>query len=84
MADEKPEGPGPVGDLIFVISIIGVLIVLWFAMGARKAADVRGLFLHPPAPVGAGGSYGPTLGTTSILDTTSATLATSSATLEQN
>ncbi len=78
MADEKPAGPGPMGDLIFIVSIIGVLIVLWFAMGARKAADVRGLFLHPPAPVGAGGSYGPTL------DTTSATLATSSATLEQN
>jgi hypothetical protein len=66
MADEKPKGPSPVEDLVFILSIIGVLTVLWFAMGARKAADVRGLFLHPPAPVGTGGSYGPTLGTTSV------------------
>ncbi len=65
MADEKPSGSGPLGDLAFIAGIIGVLVILWFASGARKAADVRGIFLHPPAPVGQGGSYGPTLGTTS-------------------
>ena len=67
MADEAPKGSGPVGDVIFIVAIIGVLIILWFAMGSRKAADVRGIFLHPPAPVGPGGSYGPTLGTTTKL-----------------
>ena len=56
------------GDLIFIMSVIGVLIVLWFAMGARKAADMEGIFIHPPAPVGQGGSYGPTLGTTTKLE----------------
>lgn len=67
MADDAPKGPGPVGDLIFIVSLIAVLTVLWFSMGARKAADVKGIFLHPPAPVGPGGSYGPTLGTTTKL-----------------
>ena len=52
------------GDAIFILGVIGVLIVLWFAQGAHKAADLTGLFLHPPAPVGQGGSYGPTIGTT--------------------
>lgn len=66
MADEAPKGSGPVGDLIFIVALIAVLIVLWFSMGARSAADVKGIFLHPPAPVGPGGSYGPTLGTTSV------------------
>ena len=65
--DDKPKGTGPVGDLVFIVSIIAVLILLWFAMGARKAADIKGMFLHPPAPVGQGGSYGPTLGTTTKL-----------------
>lgn len=66
MADDHGgEGSGPVGDLIFILSIIGVLIVLWFATGARKAADLKGIFIHPPAPVGEGGAYGPTIGTSS-------------------
>lgn len=64
MADEKPKGAGPMGDVIFILGVIGVLIVLWFAQGVHKAADVKGIFLHPPAPVGQGGSYGPALGTT--------------------
>jgi hypothetical protein len=65
MADEKPEGSGPLSDAIFILGVIVVLIVLWFAQGAHKAADLEGIFLHPPAPVGQGGSYGPTIGTTS-------------------
>lgn len=65
MADDHASGPGPMGDVIFIVSVIGILTVLWFATGARKAADVRGIFIHPPPPVGAGGSYGPQLGTTS-------------------
>jgi len=67
MADEKPPNGGPLENLMFIAGIIGVLIILWFAQGANKAADVRGIFLHPPAPVGQGGSYGPTLGTTTKL-----------------
>jgi hypothetical protein len=65
MADEAPKGSGPVGDLVFIASIIGILIVLWFANGAHSGADLRGIFLHPPQPVGPGGAYGPTLATSS-------------------
>ena len=63
---EEHKGPGPVEDLLFIVGIIVVLVVLWFAMGGNKKADIRGIFLHPPAPVGTGGSYGPTIGSTSV------------------
>lgn len=70
MADEGGGGSGPTGDAIFLVAIIGILIVLWFAQGAHKASDLKGIFLHPPKPVGEGGAYGPVI-------------ATSSATLQQ-
>jgi hypothetical protein len=63
MAD-APKGPGPVGDLFFIIGLLLVLVALWFATGAYKTADLAGIFLHPPQPVGQGGAYGPTIGTT--------------------
>ena len=60
MADEGGGG-GPVEDLFFILGVIVVLVVLWFATGGNKKADLRGIFLHPPQPVGTGGAYGPTL-----------------------
>ena len=65
MADE-PSGPGPLGDLFFIVGVIVVLIVLWFATGGPKRADLKGIFLHPPAPIDQGGAYGPQLGSTTI------------------
>ena len=65
MADE-PKGPGPVEDLLFIVGVIVVLVVLWFATGGPKRADLRGIFLHPPVPLNTGGAYGPTIGTTSV------------------
>ncbi len=65
MADE-PKGPGPVEDLLFIIGVLVVLVVIWFATGGPKRADLRGIFLHPPAPVGTGGAYGPTIGSTTV------------------
>jgi len=64
MADE-PKGPGPVEDLLFIVGIIVVLVVLWFATGGPERADLRGIFLHPPVPLDTGGSYGPTIGNSS-------------------
>jgi hypothetical protein len=64
MADE-PKGPGPVGDLFFILGLILVLVLVWFAEGGPSHADLRGIFLHPPAPVGPGGAYGPTIGNSS-------------------
>ena len=64
MADEH-KGPGPLEDLLFVVGIIVVLVVLWFATGGPSRADLRGIFLHPPAPINTGGAYGPTVGNSS-------------------
>jgi hypothetical protein len=64
MADE-PKGLGPTGDLLFIVVVIVVLVAVWFASGGASRADLRGIFLHPPAPVDTGGAYGPTIGTTS-------------------
>lgn len=68
MADE-PEGPGPIGDLFFIIGVIVVLALVWIAQGA-KYADLRGVFLHPPEPVGQGGAYGPQLGSSTTIEYT--------------
>lgn len=48
-----------------VIAGVVILVGLWFASGAYKNADLRGIFLAPPAPLGTGGAYGPQVGTTS-------------------
>jgi hypothetical protein len=61
MADEKEAG-SPFQLLWTVLAFMGILIFLWFASGAYKNADIKGLFLAPPPPVGPGGSYGPQLG----------------------
>ena len=62
MADEAPPG-SPWENFLLIFGGIAVLAVLWVAQGAR-GADLRGIFLHPPAPVGQGGAYGPQIGTT--------------------
>ena len=62
MADE-PKGPGPMGDLMFVVGGLIVLVVLWYANGGPSRAKLNGLFLAPPAPLGNGESYGPQIGT---------------------
>jgi hypothetical protein len=66
MAEEHATGPGPLEDAIFIIGIIVVLIVLWFYTGGPSRSDLKGIFIHPPVPVGTGGAYGPTIGSTTI------------------
>ncbi len=48
---EEHKGGGPVEDLFFIVGVIVVLVILWFATGGPKRADLRGIFLHPPAPL---------------------------------
>jgi hypothetical protein len=67
MADDHATGPGPLEDAIFVLGIIVVLAVLWFYSGGAQKSDLKGIFIHPPAPVGQGGAYGPTVGSTTII-----------------
>lgn len=61
MAEEAPKG-NPVTMLFGVLAFMGILVFLWFASGAYKNADIKGLFIAPPPPVGPGGSYGPQIG----------------------
>lgn len=67
MADDehKKEGGGPMQMLWTVLICMGILVFLWFYTGAYKNADLTGVFLAPPAPLGPGGAYGPQVGTTS-------------------
>jgi hypothetical protein len=61
MADE-PKSRDPMKDVWFIAAVFGALAFLWFASGAYKNADIKGLFIAPPPPVGPGGSYGPQIG----------------------
>lgn len=58
---EEPKG-SPLQLLYMVLGAMGILIFLWFASGAYKNADLKGIFLAPPAPLGPGGGYGPQIG----------------------
>ena len=62
MAEEK-EGPTAVHDALFFVGLLLVLVVLWYFAGGPGKADLRGLFLAPPPPVGTGDAYGPQIGT---------------------
>ena len=61
MADEK-EKSDPMKMLWLVLGVMSIIVVLWFASGAYKNADLKGMFLAPPAPLGPGGAYGPQVG----------------------
>ncbi|OGC86424.1 hypothetical protein A2949_03100 [Candidatus Adlerbacteria bacterium RIFCSPLOWO2_01_FULL_54_21b] len=68
MADE-PESGGPYEIILFVGGILLVLVLLWYQNGGPDKADLRGLFLAPPMPVGSGDAYGPQLSATTTIDT---------------
>jgi hypothetical protein len=60
--DKKPAGQTAGQAALSVLGMIAILIILWFANCGPSRADLRGLFLAPPAPVGPGTSYGPQVG----------------------
>lgn len=62
MAEEYSEGGSVMDDLYWFLGILAVLIVLWYFAGGPGKADLRGIFLAPPEPVGTGEAYGPTYG----------------------
>ena len=67
MADEEaPKGGGPMSDLMFVVVGLVFLLVLWYANGGPQKADLRGIFLQPPPPVGAGNAYGPDFASSTV------------------
>jgi hypothetical protein len=60
MAD-APKG-SPLQMVWLVLLGLGVLIFFWFYTGAYKHAELKGIYLAPPPPVGPGGGYGPQIG----------------------
>ena len=63
MPPKKEEG-SPYEILWFVLGGLAVLIALWWVQGGPEKADLRGIFLAPPPPIGTGDAYGPQIGTT--------------------
>lgn len=68
MADE-PKGSTPTDDALWFFGVLAILVVLWYFAGGPGKADLRGLFLAPPEPVGSGEAYGPTFGDTEATTT---------------
>ena len=66
MADDKPTGGGPAADALFILGFIAVLIVFWVYTGGPSRSTLKGIFIHPPKPVGQGGVYGPTIASSSL------------------
>lgn len=77
MADEKSPGPTATEDALWFFGVFAVLVVLWYLAGGPGKADLRGIFLAPPTPLGSGDAYGPTPG-----EESAETTATTTATLE--
>ncbi len=66
MADEPK--PDVMADALWFVGILAVLVALWYFAGGPGKADLRGLFLAPPAPLGSGDAYGPQFGTSTMED----------------
>jgi len=65
MADE-PKGATPAEDALWFVGILAILVLLWYFSGGPGKADLRGLFLAPPAPLGSGEAYGPQFGSSTV------------------
>ncbi len=60
---EKKETHDVMNDVYMFLGFMAVLIALWYLAGGPGKADLKGLFLAPPAPLGNGQAYGPPFGT---------------------
>lgn len=59
MADKPEEGVTGFQAFLILVAIMAGLGALWWYSGGPSRADLRGIFLQPPPPVGTGESYGP-------------------------
>ncbi len=63
MADEKKDaGAGVMGDVWWFVGFLAILIGAWLYTGGVGRADLKGIFLAPPQPLGSGNAYGPQIG----------------------
>lgn len=67
---EESKGPGPIADAFFIIGLLVVIGIVWVASGGPARSSLKGIFLNPPPPLGNGQSYGPQLGTTTPIGST--------------
>jgi hypothetical protein len=63
---EKPAG-SPWETVWFIGTLIFAIALVWYFNNGASRSSLNGIFIHPPAPVGSGESYGPTLGNTPTL-----------------
>ncbi len=63
MAGEESEGGDAMSTALFVFGGVILLIIVWYLSGGAERADLRGIFLQPPTPLGSGDAYGPRIGT---------------------
>lgn len=61
MADEEKKYDA-MGDVWLFVGFLVILVALWYAAGGPGKADLRGLFIAPPQPLGSGAAYGPQIG----------------------
>ncbi len=59
MADDHGGGENVMHTVWILAALLGGLIVLWYVNGGPDRADLRGIFLAPPAPLDSGEAYGP-------------------------
>jgi hypothetical protein len=59
---EKKEPGSPWEPVWWVVGLLVVIAIVWYANGGPARSDLRGIFITPPPPVGTGQAYGPTLG----------------------
>lgn len=62
MADDKAPEEHPLSMVFFIVGGLAILITFWYLNGGAQYADLRGIFLAPPAPLGSGDAYGPQIG----------------------
>ncbi len=73
MADENGGGTTDIDMLIFVFGGFAALVAIWYFTGGPSRADLRGIFLNPPAPIDNGNAYGPTITPKTNTNTTNTT-----------
>lgn len=56
MADDKGDGGhNPMRDVYFFITFLVIVVILWYASGGPKRADLRGAFIGGPSWEGQSG-----------------------------
>lgn len=64
MAGEDKKPSHPYEAVFLILGLLVFLGALWLVRGGKVESTGQGIFLHPPAPLDSGTSYGPRVGST--------------------